>query len=65
MVGWWDDLGAPDLTPELARTLVDGVTAELGGREAEVRTRRDQALRELLATKERFGLAGRPGEETS
>jgi carnitine 3-dehydrogenase len=63
MTGWWDDLGAPDLTPELAQTLVDGVAAELGGREEELRARRDQALRELLATKERFGLAGRPGEE--
>ncbi len=62
MVGWWDDLGAPDLTPELAKTLVDGVTAEVGGREEELRARRDQALKELLAAKERLGLAGRPGE---
>jgi hypothetical protein len=59
MVGWWDDLGAPDLTPELTKTLVDGVTAEVGGREEELRARRDQALKELLATKERLGLAGR------
>jgi 3-hydroxyacyl-CoA dehydrogenase len=59
MVGWWADLGAPDLTPELAKTLVDGVTAEVGGREEELRARRDQALKELLAAKERLGLVGR------
>jgi 3-hydroxyacyl-CoA dehydrogenase len=62
MVGWWEDLGAPDLTPELAKALVDGVTAEVGGHEEELRARRDQALKELLATKERLGLAGRPEE---
>jgi carnitine 3-dehydrogenase len=62
MVGWWADLGAPDLTPELTRTLIDGVAAEVGGREDELRKRRDQALRELLVAKERFGLSGRQQE---
>jgi carnitine 3-dehydrogenase len=60
MVGWWADLGAPDLTPELARTLVEGVAAEVGGREDELRRQRDQALRELLAIRDRFGLTERP-----
>jgi 3-hydroxyacyl-CoA dehydrogenase len=62
MVDWWADLGAPELTPELARLLTDGVAAEMGGREDELRARRDRALRELLAVKERLGLTGPPGE---
>jgi len=57
MVDWWADLGAPELTPALAQTLVDGVAAEIGGREDELRVRRDLALGELLAVKERLGLA--------
>jgi carnitine 3-dehydrogenase len=60
MVDWWADLGAPELTPALAQTLVDGVAAEVGGREDELRARRDEALGELLAVKERLGLSG-PG----
>jgi carnitine 3-dehydrogenase len=56
MVEWWADLGSPELTPALVRTLVAGVREELGGREAEMTTLRDQALRELLETKARLGL---------
>ena len=56
MVDWWDDLGSPELTPELTAQLVDGVAEELGGREADVRARRDRALRELLALKQQVGL---------
>lgn len=56
MVDWWDDLGTPDLTPELIATLVDGVHEELDGREQSVLAARDTALREILATKERLGL---------
>ena len=56
MLDWWDDLGTPELTPELTEQLVAGVTAELGGREVDVLARRDRALRELLALKERVGL---------
>jgi carnitine 3-dehydrogenase len=57
MVEWWRDLGAPELTPQLVSTLVDGVTEELGGREAEVLAARDRALRELMENKRRLGLA--------
>ncbi len=57
MVEWWSDLGAPDLTPELIATLVDGVHEELDGREPAVLAARDRALREILATKERLGLS--------
>ncbi|MBO1768178.1 3-hydroxyacyl-CoA dehydrogenase NAD-binding domain-containing protein [Allobranchiibius sp. GilTou38] len=63
MVDWWADLGDPELTPELTMQLVAGVTEELGGREPEVRARRDRGLRELLTTKERLGL-DTVGEET-
>ena len=56
MLDWWDDLGSPELTPELTEQLVAGVTTELGGREVDVLARRDRALRELLALKERVGL---------
>ena len=56
MLDWWDDLGSPELTPELTAQLVAGVTTELGGREVDVLARRDRALRELLALKERVGL---------
>ena len=57
MVDWWADLGAPELTPELAAQLVAGVENEFDGREREVLARRDRALRELLALKDRQGLA--------
>ena len=58
MVDWWADLGEPDLTPELTDQLVDGVIEELGGQERDVLARRDRALGELLALKERLGLPG-------
>lgn len=56
MVEWWEDLGSPELTPELVDKLVAGVREELGGREEEVMAARDQALRELLDTKHRLRL---------
>ena len=59
MVDWWADLGEPELTPELTAQLVDGVTEELAGREHDVLARRDRALGELLALKQRLGLSAR------
>jgi hypothetical protein len=57
MVQWWHDLAAPpELTPELVAKLVDGVAAEFGGREADIATARDRALRALLALKDATGL---------
>lgn len=54
---WWDDLGTPRLTQELADTLIASVDAEFAGVElADVRSRRDDALRDLLALKARRGL---------
>ena len=53
MAQWWHDLGAPpELTPDLVTKLVDGVAAEFGGREADIATARDRALRALLALKD-------------
>lgn len=50
MQKWWDDLGNPNLTPELRRLLVEGVNAEAGGRSiAELAQERDQKLNALLA----------------
>jgi 3-hydroxyacyl-CoA dehydrogenase len=63
MEEWWADLGSPTLSPELVATLVTGVREELGGREAAVAAARDQALRELLATKHRLGLDVGPGRQ--
>jgi 3-hydroxyacyl-CoA dehydrogenase len=62
MVEWWDDLGTPELTPDLVDLLVAGVREELGGREEEVQAARDLALRELLDTKRRLGLDPDPEE---
>lgn len=56
MLDWWDDLGAPQLTPQLGAQLVDGVLAEFSGREQELLRRRDRALGELLELKRRLDL---------
>ena len=58
MVDWWADLGEPELTAELSGQLVDGVVEELRGQERDVLARRDRALGELLALKDRAGLSG-------
>lgn len=64
---WWDDLGTPRLTPELVEALVASVQAEFAGVDtADVRSRRDDALRDLLDLKARRGLdagVGAPGSE--
>lgn len=48
---WWDDLGAPEVTPELRQRLIAGVNAEAGGRSiAELAQARDADLTALLKT---------------
>ena len=55
---WWDDLGSPELTPELAASLADGVAAEARGQDViGASAKRDalilamlQATRELRGT---------------
>lgn len=50
--GWWDDLGAPRMTPELQRRVVEGVDQALGGRtQAELAQARDVVLIGLLRAK--------------
>jgi 3-hydroxyacyl-CoA dehydrogenase len=57
MVAWWQDLGHPELTPELARALVAGVEEELAGIDpAELVAQRDAVLSALLAAKSRSTL---------
>lgn len=62
MVQWWADLREPELTPELSEQLIGGVEDELGGREADVLARRDGALLDLLAVKDRRGLGSQSDE---
>lgn len=50
MQAWWDDLGQPELTPELQQRLVDGVTAEAGNRSLPaLATERDTQLGAIIA----------------
>ncbi|GAB2662566.1 3-hydroxyacyl-CoA dehydrogenase NAD-binding domain-containing protein [Gordonia jinhuaensis] len=65
MVDWWDDLGTPELTPQLIDTVVTGVTEELGGRESEVARARNEALAQLLELKIRYGLDRSPSDQPS
>lgn len=54
---WWSDLGHAAITPELKRTLVDGVNAELADYdEAELIAKRDALIIDLLAAKSQSGL---------
>ncbi|AUA59167.1 Probable 3-hydroxybutyryl-CoA dehydrogenase [Achromobacter spanius] len=46
---WWDDLGAPEVTPALQRKLIDGVNAEAGQRSiADLVETRDAQLTALI-----------------
>lgn len=48
---WWDDLGAPDLTPEVKATMVEQASAAARGQPiAEIARRRDELLIGLLET---------------
>src|SRR5215468_4936451 len=49
MTAWWKTLGSPVLTPEVQKTLIDGVYAEVGSRTIEELEReRDELLLGLL-----------------
>ena len=46
---WWDDLGAPEVTPEVQRKIVEGVAEEAKGRSVpEIARWRDEKLVEIL-----------------
>jgi 3-hydroxyacyl-CoA dehydrogenase len=49
MTAWWKVLGSPVLTPEVQKTLIDSVHAEVGSRTiAELETERDEILLGLI-----------------
>jgi 3-hydroxyacyl-CoA dehydrogenase len=55
MTAWWKVLGAPELTPELQRKLIDGLHAEVGSRSvAELEAQRDEILLGLLELRNRY-----------
>ena len=56
MKSWWEDLGTPDVTPDVQAKLVAGVREETGGRSvAELAARRDAFLISLLELRRRHG----------
>jgi 3-hydroxyacyl-CoA dehydrogenase len=49
LTAWWKVLGAPELTPEVRRKLIDGLHAEVGSRSvSELEAQRDEILLGLL-----------------
>lgn len=57
MESWWDDLGNPELSPELNKTLADGVNDELGSKDVKAMVaQRDELLLTLLQLKAKAGL---------
>jgi len=55
MTAWWKVLGAPELTTELRRKLIDGLHTEVGSRSIdELETERDEILLGLLELRRKF-----------
>jgi 3-hydroxyacyl-CoA dehydrogenase len=55
MTAWWKVLGQPVLTPEVQRTLIDSVHAEVGSRSiSELETQRDEILLGLIELRTKF-----------
>lgn len=53
---WWNDLGRPELTPELKKILVAGVEEEIGGASIQdLEAKRDRMLTTVLAISGRIG----------
>lgn len=56
LTGMWQDLGTPELTPELREKIVDGVLAEVNGHSVdELAAQRDAMLLSLLAVRAASG----------
>src|SRR5262249_2711469 len=54
MAEWWKTLGAPEMTPELQRKLIDSVHAEVGSRSInELAAERDELLIGLVELRKR------------
>jgi 3-hydroxyacyl-CoA dehydrogenase len=59
MTTWWKTLGSPVLTPEIQKTLIDSVHAEVGSRTvADLEAERDDILLGLLELRTRRGESG-------
>jgi 3-hydroxyacyl-CoA dehydrogenase len=55
MTAWWKVLGQPVLTPEVQKTLVDSVHAEVGSRSiSDLEAQRDQVLLGLLELRRKY-----------
>jgi 3-hydroxyacyl-CoA dehydrogenase len=55
MTAWWKVLGQPVLTPEVQKTLIDSVHAEVGSRSiAELEAQRDEILMGLLELRSKY-----------
>jgi hypothetical protein len=55
MTAWWKALGSPVLTPEIQKTLIDGLHEEACLRSiTELETQRDEILLGLLELRDRF-----------
>src|SRR4051812_37046176 len=55
MTAWWKVLGQPVLTPEVQKTLIDSVHAEVGSRSiAELEAQRDEILLGLLELRSKY-----------
>lgn len=56
LTGMWQDLGAPEFTPDLKEKIVDGVLAEVNGHSVdELAAQRDAMLLNLLAVRAASG----------
>ncbi|MGF6261023.1 3-hydroxyacyl-CoA dehydrogenase [Paraburkholderia youngii] len=63
MTAWWRTLGSPVLTPEVQKTLIDSVHAEIGSRSIEeLEAKRDEILLGLLELRARHDLTAAPCE---
>jgi 3-hydroxyacyl-CoA dehydrogenase len=60
MTAWWKTLGAPVLSPEVQKKLIDSVHAEVGSRTIEeLEAERDQVLLGLLELRNKVGKSSR------
>jgi 3-hydroxyacyl-CoA dehydrogenase len=61
MTAWWKTLGSPVLTPEVQKTLIDDVHAEVGSRSvSELEAERDEVLLGLIELRKKVANATSP-----
>jgi hypothetical protein len=55
MTAWWKVLGAPVLTPEVQKTLIDSLHVEVGSRSiSELEAQRDEVLLGLIELRKKY-----------